>query len=106
MTLGFSILDKAKIAQAWDVISNEEIVRVNQAYHGHPGRLVRAWSVNGTLGDTAGGCADAVPTATAISAQTAPARNNRMPNLLVRNGAAPDGHGAALILMGSAPHPG
>ena len=59
LTLGFSILDKAKMRLAWPVISNEEIIRVNQAYHGHPGRLVRAWSVNGTLGDTAGGCADA-----------------------------------------------
>ena len=59
LTLGFSILDQAKMRLAWPVISNEEIIRVNQAYHGHPGRLVRAWSANGTLGDTAGGCADA-----------------------------------------------
>jgi hypothetical protein len=43
-TVGFDITNKTKMARAWPTISNEEIIDVNQRWHGHPGRLVRTWT--------------------------------------------------------------
>ena len=45
LTIGFDVTNKTKMTQAWPIISNEEIIAVNQAWHGHPGRLVSTWNV-------------------------------------------------------------
>lgn len=44
--LSFDLRNKHKMARAWPTISNEEILSVNQQWHGHPGRLVSTWNVN------------------------------------------------------------
>jgi len=38
--LSTSLLDEARMATVWPVISNKEAIQVNQMWHGHPGRLV------------------------------------------------------------------
>lgn len=41
LILGLDLLDKARVDSVWDIISNREAIAINQAWYGHPGRLVR-----------------------------------------------------------------
>ena len=40
LILGFDLTDAHILTRVWDIITNEEAIAVNQAWHGHPGRLV------------------------------------------------------------------
>lgn len=44
--LSLDLTDNAKMDSAWDVISNKEAIAVNQAWAGHPGRLVKDGGAN------------------------------------------------------------
>jgi len=39
--LSFDLTDVATVDLVWSIISNKEAIAVNQAWHGHPGRLVK-----------------------------------------------------------------
>jgi len=52
LILGLDVTDADRMESVWDVISNREAIAVNQAWAGHPGRLVR--SVVGDGGDGGG----------------------------------------------------
>jgi len=39
--LSLDLTDDAKIDAVWEILSNKEAIAVNQAWHGHPGRLVK-----------------------------------------------------------------
>merc|ERR1712190_606505 len=41
LILGLDITDSAAVDGIWDIVSNKEAIAVNQAWAGHPGRLVR-----------------------------------------------------------------
>lgn len=41
LILGLDLLDKSRVDSIWEIISNKEAIAVNQAWAGHPGRLVR-----------------------------------------------------------------
>jgi len=41
LILGLDILDNKRVDSIWDIISNKEAIAVNQAWAGHPGRLVK-----------------------------------------------------------------
>ena len=41
LILGLDVTDEAKVQGVWSIISNREAIAVNQAWEGHPGRLVR-----------------------------------------------------------------
>ena len=41
LILGLDVTDKIKVDGVWSIISNKEAIAVNQAWFGHPGRLVR-----------------------------------------------------------------
>lgn len=43
LILSFDVLDDTKLAPAWSILTNEEIIAINQA-SGEPGRLLRKWS--------------------------------------------------------------
>jgi len=40
LILGFALNDTQTVNAVWDIIANKEVLRVNQAWAGHPGRLV------------------------------------------------------------------
>merc|ERR1711879_774274 len=40
LILGLNVNDTDKVKSVWDIISNQEAIEVNQAWAGHPGRLV------------------------------------------------------------------
>jgi alpha-galactosidase len=42
--LSFDLRDSARMDRSWPLISNAEVLAVNQAWAGHPGRLVKAWT--------------------------------------------------------------
>jgi hypothetical protein len=42
--LSFDLRDGARMDRAWPLITNREAIAVNQAWAGHPGRLVRRWT--------------------------------------------------------------
>ena len=42
--LSFDLRDSARMDRAWPLITNAEVLAVNQAWAGHPGRLVKAWT--------------------------------------------------------------
>ena len=44
LILGFDMTNASTMARVWPTISNQDALRVNQQWAGHPGRLVRAWS--------------------------------------------------------------
>uniref|UniRef100_A0A7S1TPY1 Alpha-galactosidase n=2 Tax=Phaeomonas parva TaxID=124430 RepID=A0A7S1TPY1_9STRA len=41
LILGLDLFDSAKLDRVWDIITNPELLRINQEWAGHPGRLVR-----------------------------------------------------------------
>jgi len=41
LILGLDLTDTARVDGVWDIISNKEAIAVNQAWAGHPGRLVQ-----------------------------------------------------------------
>ncbi|CAE7605489.1 Slc12a5 [Symbiodinium natans] len=44
LMLSFDILDDGKLLEVWDIITNEEVIQVNQRWAGAAGRLLRKWS--------------------------------------------------------------
>ena len=46
LILGLDITDTALVDEVWPIISNKEAIAVNQAWAGHPGRLVRQGGPN------------------------------------------------------------
>ena len=47
LVLGFDVLDEAKLDEVWPIVANEEAIRINQQWAGHPGTRVRAWTPQG-----------------------------------------------------------
>jgi hypothetical protein len=45
LIISFDILDDTKLLPAWPILTNREVIAVNQA-PGAPGRLIRKWSVH------------------------------------------------------------
>jgi hypothetical protein len=45
LIISFNILDDTKLLPAWPILTNSEVIAVNQA-PGTPGRLIRKWSVH------------------------------------------------------------
>lgn len=41
LILGMDVTDGKAVTRVWDILSNEEAISVNQAWAGHPGRLVK-----------------------------------------------------------------
>jgi alpha-galactosidase len=39
--LSFDLTNKSNVDAVWEIISNKEAIAVNQAWYGHPGRLVK-----------------------------------------------------------------
>lgn len=46
LILSFDLRDNAKVESMWPLISNKEIIDINQQWAGHPGTLVKSESVN------------------------------------------------------------
>lgn len=42
--LSFDLRNATRLDRAWPVITNREVIAVNQQWSGHPGRLVRSWT--------------------------------------------------------------
>merc|ERR1712156_466024 len=43
LILGYDLNDESVTDKIWDIISNQEVISVNQHWEGHPGRLVKEW---------------------------------------------------------------
>jgi len=51
LILGYDLNDEKVTDKIWDIISNQEVIAVNQQWAGHPGRLVKEWDPsNGSTG--------------------------------------------------------
>eukprot|EP01064_Diplonema_japonicum_P019403 TRINITY_DN28110_c0_g1_i1.p1 TRINITY_DN28110_c0_g1~~TRINITY_DN28110_c0_g1_i1.p1 ORF type:complete len:430 (+),score=32.88 TRINITY_DN28110_c0_g1_i1:54-1343(+) len=50
LILGYDLNDIAMTEHLWPIIGNEDAIKVNQAWAGHPGRLVKSWDPAGPLG--------------------------------------------------------
>ena len=48
LVLGYDLTDASVTDRGWSIISNTEAIGINQAWAGHPGRRVAAWTPNGT----------------------------------------------------------
>jgi len=44
LILGYDLNDEATTDKVWDIITNREAIAINQAWAGHPGRQIKAWS--------------------------------------------------------------
>lgn len=54
LILGYDLNDDSVTDRIWDIISNKEAIAINQAWAGHPGRLVKTWNPgNSTQGQFA-----------------------------------------------------
>merc|ERR1719262_1932585 len=60
LILGYDLNDEATTDKIWEIISNKEAIAINQAWAGHPGRLVKTWAPQAP-NVTAGGFVYAVP---------------------------------------------
>eukprot|EP00937_MAST-01D_sp_MAST-1D-sp2_P004851 g4851.t1 len=58
LVLGHDPSDEAAARRVWDVVSNPELLAVGAAWAGHPGRLVRNWTVRTDGGAGAGGAGE------------------------------------------------
>lgn len=50
LILGMNVVDESALDRVWDIVSNEVAIQINQAWAGHPGRLVR--ETHRTLADS------------------------------------------------------
>ncbi len=48
LVLGYDLTDTSVTDRVWSIISNTEAIGINQAWAGHPGRRIAAWTPNGT----------------------------------------------------------
>lgn len=44
LVLGYDMADESMSDRVWPIVSNQEAIAVNQAWAGHPGRMVKQWS--------------------------------------------------------------
>ena len=44
LVLGHNVSDDAANDAVWGIVSNTEAIAINQAWAGHPGRLVKTWA--------------------------------------------------------------
>ena len=49
LILGLDLNDTAKVDSVWSVISNRELIAINSAWHGHPGRILANYTHQGSL---------------------------------------------------------
>eukprot|EP01059_Diplonema_ambulator_P031670 TRINITY_DN588_c0_g3_i1.p1 TRINITY_DN588_c0_g3~~TRINITY_DN588_c0_g3_i1.p1 ORF type:complete len:430 (+),score=134.63 TRINITY_DN588_c0_g3_i1:49-1338(+) len=50
LILGYDLNDVAMTEHLWPIIGNEDAIRVNQAWAGSPGKLIKSWDPAGPLG--------------------------------------------------------
>ena len=49
LILGMKLTDTKRLSSVWPIITNQEAIKVNHQFAGHPGKLVRRWVENTTV---------------------------------------------------------